>query len=229
MQKICCPVCDGHRESVASMLPAPKSYYLNKAALMKHNDLLSAARKQEEHNIKKRLQMKQKEQKLLRLQQDESLEFILQNRWTVPLCERLLPMMIDDSDKLQQENKQKEDQENEKKEKEQSQALTNIVQTKMTQPLCERPRLTRLIVTNDMAVQEEPHRLEQVLPISEVVKKLERAEYAMKEYDWRWTRVVDKGIRVICKWTRLMLTIATVQFFPELNPRLRVEKMPCVD
>jgi len=67
-------------------------------------------------------------------------------------------------------------------------------------------------ITMAMAVQEEPQRLERVLPISEVVEKLERAEYAMKEYDWRWTCVVDKGLRAICKWTRLMLTIRVVDF-----------------
>lgn len=97
----------------------------------------------------------------------------------------------------------------------------------MTQPVCERPGVTGVFITKDMAVQEEPHRLEQVLPISEVVKKLERAEYAMKEYDWRWTRVVDKGIRAICKWTRAYNCHGGV--FPELNPRLRVESMQCVD
>ena len=92
--------------------------------------------------------------------------------------------------------------------------------TKMTQPFCERKRMTGVMITKDMAAQEKPQRLEQVVPISEVVNRLEKAEYAMKEYDWRWTRVVDKGIRAICKWTRLILTITTVEFFPELNPRL---------
>ena len=222
MQEIWWPLSGGYRESVAPMLPVPHSFYLTKGALMKHNDLLSAAKEKEE-------QIKQKEQKLLRLQQDEKLKLLLQNRWPVPRCERPPPMMIDDSEKMHQETKQNEQQENNKKVKQQSQASHNIFQTKIAQPFCERPDVTGVFITKDIAAQEEPHRLERFLPISEVVKKLEKAEYAMKEYEWRWTRVVDKSIRAICKWTRLMLTIATVEFFPELNPRLRVENMQCVD
>ena len=72
--------------------------------------------------------------------------------------------------------------------------------------------VTGVLITMAMAVQEEPQRFEGFLPISEVVEKLARAEYAMKEYDWRWTCVVDKGLRAICKWTRLMLTLSTVNF-----------------
>lgn len=52
MQEIWWPLSGGYRESVAPMLPAPDSYYLNKAALMEHNDLLSAAREKEEQNKK---------------------------------------------------------------------------------------------------------------------------------------------------------------------------------
>ena len=73
--------------------------------------------------------------------------------------------------------------------------------------------VTGVFITMAMAVQEEPQRLERVRPISEVVKKLEIAEYAMQEYDWRWRCVVDKGLRAICKWTRFMLTIRVVDFF----------------
>jgi len=41
----------------------------------------------------------------------------LQNRWTTPLCERPRPKMIDDSEKMQQEIKQKKQQGNKKEQK----------------------------------------------------------------------------------------------------------------
>ena len=84
------------------------------------------------------------------------------------------------------------------------------------------------ITTMAMAVQEEPQRLERVRPISEVVKKLEIAEYAMQEYDWRWRCVVDNGIRAMVKWTRLMLSIRVVDLH-EMRARIPVENFECVE
>ena len=81
--------------------------------------------------------------------------------------------------------------------------------------------VTGVFITMAMAVQEEPQRLERVLPISEVVEKLALAEYAMKEYDWRWRCVVDNGIRAIVKWTRLMLSIRVVDLHAMKNKETR--------
>ena len=178
----------GYHESVAPVLPVPQSFYFTKGACVT-------------------------EQKHLRLQQDEKLKFILQKRWKIPKCERPPPKMIADTIKMQQDNMQDKQQDNRKKAKQQSEALHSIFQTEMAQSFCERQDETQVCITKDIAVQEIPHRLDPVLPMSDNEKKLEKAEYAMKEYDWRWTRVVDKEIRAICKWTRLMLTIATLEFF----------------
>ena len=59
-------------------------------------------------------------------------------------------------------------------------------------------------------------------------KKTAIAEYAMKEYDWRWRCVVDNGIRAIVKWTRLMISIRVADLH-EMRARIRVENFECVD
>ena len=141
MVEIWWPLSGGYRESVATTLPTPVSYYVNEAALMKHNDMMTAAIEKEQQKEKKRLQIQQEEKKLLQLQQRERLNFILQDRWTTPLCERPRPKMIDDSEKKQQEHKQKKQQENKKRtQRQQDEALNDILQARWPKPLCERPR-----------------------------------------------------------------------------------------
>ena len=83
------PLSGGYRESTTS--PTPVSYYLNEAALMRHNDIMNAAMEKEQQEEKKRLQKQQDERRRLQKQQGEALNATLQNKWPTPLCERPPP------------------------------------------------------------------------------------------------------------------------------------------
>ena len=88
--------------------------------------------------------------------ENEKLKFILQTRWTTPRCERPSPVLMHASDTVQKKKMQ------------------FCFESTNAQSLCERPRELAVFITIDIAVQDNPLRLDPVLRHEEAVHKLAR-------------------------------------------------------
>ena len=126
------PLSGGYRESVATTSPTPVSYYLNEAALMRHNDIMNAAMEKEQQEEKKRLQKQQDERRRLQKQQGEALH-VIPERPTRP------PPKPDDDSEEEKKRLQKQEDERRRLQNQQGEEALRATLQKKWPTLCDRP------------------------------------------------------------------------------------------